>query len=73
MIFINIWTRRDFYQKNRNAAGKIAEDTHDLLYIDRIILKEVKRRKKNLAAFDMIPHNWIMECLKIFELSKVVL
>jgi len=43
----------------RNAKG-----THDLLFIDKMILKEVKRRKRNLSvgwidyhkAFDMVPH-----------------
>ena len=44
----------------------------DLLFIDKIVLKESKRRKKNLAmalidcrkAYDIFPHSWILECLK---------
>ena len=46
-----------------------------------MILREVKQRKKNLAvgwidyrkAFDMIPHNWILECLKIFGVNNEIL
>ena len=46
--------------------------THDLLYIDRKILKEAKQRKKRLAmgwrdyrkAYDMIAHSWILESMK---------
>ena len=43
--------------------------TGDLLFIDKIILREVKMRKKKLAvawidykkAYDMVPHYWIVE------------
>ena len=45
-----------------------------------MILREVKQRQKNLAvgwidyrkAFDMIPHNWILECLKIFGVNNEI-
>ena len=48
-------------QKGRRRTSK---GTHNLLYIDRMVLKEVKQRKKRLAmgwidyrkAYDMIPH-----------------
>ena len=41
---------------------------NDLLYIDRVVIKEVKSRNKNLAmawidnkeAYDMVPHSWII-------------
>ena len=46
--------------------------TTDLLFIDRLVLREARMRKKNLAmswidyrkAYDMMPHSWILECLK---------
>ena len=48
---------------------------NDLLYIDRVVIKEVKSRNKNLAmawidykeAYDMVPHSWIIECLDFLE------
>ena len=50
----------------RNSKG-----TADLLFTDKMILKEVKSRKKNLAmgwidyweAYEMLPHSWIIECI----------
>ena len=54
--------------------------THDLIYIDKMVLREVKRRRKNLAmcwidyrkAYDMVPHSWIIECLDLFKVAKNV-
>ena len=53
----------------RNCRG-----TKDQLIIDKMIMKNCKRRKTNLSmawidyrkAFDMIPHSWLIECLKIY-------
>ena len=52
--------------------------TKDQLLIDKMVLKNCKRRKTNLAmawidykkAFDMVPHSWI---LKTLHLCKVAL
>ena len=57
--------------EEQKGCRRKAIGTHDLLFIDNIILKEVKTRQKNLAtawvdykkAFDLIPHSWILECL----------
>ena len=51
--------------------------TADLLFIDRVVLREARMRKKNLAvgwvdyrkAYDMVPHSWILECLKSLGIS----
>ena len=51
--------------------------TADLLFIDRLVLREARMRKKNLAmgwidyrkAYDMMPHSWILECLKSLGIS----
>jgi len=45
-----------------------------------MILKEVKRRKRNLfvgwidykKAFDMVPHTWISECLNMFGINQQI-
>ena len=55
----------------QKGCRKGAQGTNDQLFIDKMILKESKARKKNLAlrwidykkAYDMIPHPWILECL----------
>ena len=47
--------------------------TKDQLLIDKLIIKICKRRKTNLSmawvdykkAYDMVPHSWILECLKM--------
>ena len=51
-----------------------------MLYIDRMILKEVKQRKKGLAmgwidyrkAYDMIAHSWVLESLKELGVHKQI-
>ena len=50
----------------------------DQLLIDKLIIKNCKRRETNLnvawidykKAYDMIPHSWILECLKMVGLMK---
>ena len=47
-------------------------------YIDRVVIKEVKSRNKNLTmawidykkAYDMVPHSWIIECLDLLEVAE---
>ena len=53
---------------------KVLEELMIFFYIDRIVIKEVKSRNKNLTmawidykkAYDMVPHSWIIECLDLF-------
>ena len=48
--------------------------TKDQLLIDKIVIRNCRRRLTNLAmrwinykkAYDMIPHSWILKCLKMF-------
>ena len=50
------------------------------LYIDRMLLQEVKKRKKNLVmgwinyqkAYDMVPYSWLMESLNMMGIAKNV-
>ena len=45
-----------------------------------MILNEVKTRKKNPSTawidykweFDMVPHSWILECLKIYGINEQI-
>lgn len=57
----------------QKGCRKNSQGTKDQLYIDKMVLKEVKSRKKNIAmgwidykkAYDMVPHSWILKCLKL--------
>ena len=52
--------------------------TKDQLIIDKMIIKNCKRRKTNLAmawidykkAFDMVPHSWILKCINLCKVAK---
>ena len=58
--------------------GAGSNGTNNLLYIDRVVIKEVKSRNKNLAIawidykkpYDMVPHSWIIECLDLFGVTE---
>ena len=66
--------------EDQKACKKGARVTNDLIFIGKIVLKEAKRRKKDLAicwidyrkAYDMVPHYWIMECLTMFRIANNV-
>ena len=67
-----------FLLEEQKGCRRKSRGTGDQLYIDKMILKEVKTRKKNLAmgwidyqkAFDMLPHSWIIDCLYSLGLNK---
>ena len=60
----------------RNSRG-----TKDQLLIDKMVLADCKRRHKNLAmawvdykkAYDMVPHSWIMERLKMAQVAENII
>ena len=68
------------FPEEQKGCRKDSRGTNDLLYIDQQILREVKRRKRNLAtawidykkAYDNVPHSWIQECLRIFGIADNV-
>ena len=66
--------------EEQKGCRKKSRGTGDLLYIDKMVLKEAKRRKKNLAmawidyrkAYDMLPHSWMLECLKDLGVNEEI-
>jgi len=66
--------------EEQKGCRRKSRGTGDQLYIDKMILREVKVRKKSLAmgwidyrkAFDMMPHSWILECLNILGVNHTV-
>ena len=71
---------RGVLTEEQKEFQKGAWGTSDLIFIDKTILKEAKRRRKNLAlcwlehrkAYSMAPHLWIMECLTMFKIANNV-
>ena len=72
---------RNLFPEEQKGCRKGKRGTHDLLYIDQYILKEVKNKQKNIAmawidyrkAYDMVPHTWILECLKMYKISNNII
>ena len=66
--------------EEQKRCRKRSRGTNDLLYIDRVVIREVKSRKKNLTmtwidykkVYAMIPHSWIQECLDLFGVAENV-
>ena len=64
--------------EEQKGCRKGSRGTNYLLYIDRVVIKEVKSRNKNLAmawidyktAFSVVPHSWIIECFYLFGVAE---
>ena len=74
-------TSRGLFVEEQNGRRKGSRGTRELLYIDQYILNERKTKRKNLAmswidykkAYDMVPQNWIINCLKMYKISDQVI
>ena len=72
--------QRSLLPEEQKGCRKGSRGTGDLLYIDRMLLQEVKRRNKNLAmawidyrkAYDLVPHSWILECLENLGVNEEI-
>lgn len=76
-IFCNVETANRDTENVLLEKQKGSQGTSYLLYIDKMVLREAKSRKKNLAicwldykAYDMIPHSSILECLELFGAAQ---
>ena len=64
----------------QKGCRKGSRDTEDQLLTDKIVLKQVKRFRKNVTmayidyrkAYDMVPHSWILEMMEVTGVSKNV-
>ena len=60
---------------------KKSRGTKDQLLIDKMILRDCRKRHKNLGmawidykkAYDMVPHSWILESLELVQVSHNIL
>ena len=77
----NSLTSRVLFPEEQKGCRKGSRGTTELLYIDQHILNESKTRQKNLAmawieykrAYNMVPQSWIMNCIKMYKISDVVI
>ena len=77
----------DFLDKNlllpqeQKGCGRKSRRTNDLLFIDKMIMREVKMWEQNLSmawidykkAYDMVPHSWIIDCLEAVGINEEIL
>ena len=74
-------TSRGLFPDKQKGYRKGSRGSAELLYIDQHILNESKKRQKNLAmaridyikAYEMVPQNWIINCLKMYKISHEVI
>ena len=60
--------------REQKGCRRKCRGTKDHLLVDKMVMRNSKRRKTNLSmawidykkAFDMVPHSWIIECLKTY-------
>ena len=65
----------------QKGCRKKSRGTKDQLIIDMMILKNCKKRMTNLClawidykkAFDMVPHSWLLECLRLYNITPNVI
>ena len=76
-MYESLDARRDLTEEQKECK-KGARGTNNLIFIEKMVLKEAKRRRKILAmcwidyrkAYDMVLHSWIMECLTMFKIAN---
>ena len=74
----NFLEQNNIFPVEQKGCKRDSRGTKDQLIIDKTVLKDCKRRKTNLGmawidyrkAYDMIPHSWIIECLKLFGVAQ---
>ena len=67
--------------KEQKGCGRTTRGTKDHLLVDKMIMRNCKRRKTNQSmgwtyykkAFDMVPHSWIIECMKTYGAAENIL
>ena len=66
--------------QEQRGCRKTSRGTNDLLFIDKMIMREVKMRKQNLSmawidykkVYYMLPHSWIIDCLETVEINEKI-
>ena len=69
------------FPDEQKGCRKNSRGTKDQLMIDKKVMKNCKRRLKNLCvtfvdykkAYDMVPYCWILVCIRMFKLADNIL
>ena len=69
--------RGDYLEKEQKGCIRSRFGTKDQLLVNKTILEDCKRRKRNLSmawidykkAFDSVPHSWINRCLDLYKID----
>ena len=69
--------RNNLLPDEQRGCRKRARGSKDQLLIDRMVLKNCKKRQVGLAmgwidykkAYDMVPHSWIRKCMEMFGVA----
>ena len=77
---MNTSKKQIHYHGNKRDARKEAETQKNQLLIDKMIVKDCKRRLTLLVvawidyhqAYDMVPHSWIQKCTEMFGVAVKV-
>ena len=64
----------DLLPVEQKGCRRRTRGTKDQLLIDKMVLRDSKKRHTNLSmawidykkAFDMVPHPWILKCMRLF-------
>ena len=72
---------KNLFPHELKGCKKKSRGTKDKLLIDKTILRNCKNRKVNLTmpwidyrkACDMIPHSWILECMRLTGVSENII
>ena len=62
--------------QEQKGCRRKSRGTIDQLFIDQMVMKEVKMRKPNLSvskkAYDMVPNWWIIDCLETVGINEKI-
>ena len=66
--------------QEQKGGRRKSRGTNDLLFIDKMIMREVKIRKQNLSMawidykkhYDMVPHSWIINRLETVGINEKI-
>ena len=66
--------------QKQNGCNRKSRGTNDLLFIDKMIMRDVNMRKRTLSmtwidykkAYDMVPHSWIINCLETVGINEKI-
>ena len=66
--------------QEQKGCRRKSRGTNDLLFLDKMIMREVKMRKQNLSmawinlkkAYDVVSHSWIIDCLETVGINEKI-